>query len=40
VLQKQATNRAISAMLVQIAYRFSALQMKIFSQYCERARWV
>src|SRR5271167_2111741 len=28
----------MSAMLVKIAYRFGALQMKIISQRCERAR--
>jgi hypothetical protein len=40
VLQKQATNGAISAMLVLIAYRFGAFQMRIVSQRREQAKWV
>jgi hypothetical protein len=39
VSQKVGANGGISAMLVRSAYRFGALQMKIFSGYRERARW-
>ena len=39
VLQKWAINRAISSRLVQNAYRFRALPMKIVPQRRERARW-
>jgi hypothetical protein len=37
---KVAEYRAISEMLVRIAYRFGSLQMKIITQCRERARWV
>ncbi len=39
-MQKEATNGAISAMQVRIAYRFGQLQMKIVSQRREQAKWL